>query len=98
MRKEADNPDTEATRRKKAAKKPSVLQAPLPVIVPLPPTPPKTLPGLFQDAGFELEGEAERLVGIIQSSLEDVLNVGDPIYRRVLNDIESRLTAVSADE
>jgi hypothetical protein len=99
LRKEVDTPTPEATRRKHAAQDENVLrQAPLPILVPPPLVPTKTLQNILKDAGWELEGELARLVEVIQGSLEDVLALGTQSYRNVLNDIEAKLAAANSDE
>ncbi len=70
----------------------------MPVIEPPPPLPAKTLPGILKDAGWELEGEIGLLVKLIQENMEDVLTLGSPTYRNLLNGIEAKVTANNIDE
>lgn len=99
LRKEVDTPTPEATRRKRAVRNEKLLdRAPVPVIEPPPPLPPKTLPGILKDAGWEIEGEMALLVKLIQESMEDALTLGSSTYRNLLNGIEAKLTANNVDE
>jgi hypothetical protein len=99
LRKEVDSPTPESTRRKRAARNKRLPDpTPVPIIEPPPPLPAKTLPGILKDAGLELEGESARLVRLIQESLEDVITVGSPTYRNLLNTIEAKLAANNLDE
>src|SRR6266568_10723 len=99
LRKEVDTPTPEATRRKRAVRNTKLLdRAPVPVIEPPPPLPAKTLPGILKDASWELEGEIALLVKLIQEGMEDVLTLGSPTYRNLLNDIEAKVTAINVDE
>ena len=96
---EADEPPTEATKRKRAARNTQLpIRPAVPTVAPPPPAPPKTLLGVLKDSGWEIEGEVARLVDIIQGSLEDVLAPGSASYRSLLSDIEARLAAGTVDE
>jgi len=96
LRKEVDNAIPEATRRRRAART-EALQAPLPSLE-LPPEEPKTLTGVLRDAGWQLEGQLEVIVNLIQESLADVLTMRSTTYRNLLNDIEAKLLASIVDE
>src|SRR6266849_656231 len=99
LRKEVDTPTPEATRRRRAVRNEKLLdRAPVPVIEQPPSLPAKTLPGVLKDASWELEGQIALLVKLIQESIEDVLTLGSPTYRNLLNDIEAKVTANNADE
>lgn len=97
LRKEADNPSTEATRKQKAAKSSKVTnREQVPQFATLPLVPSKTLHEVFSDAGWAVEGQLARIIEVIQGSLEDVLPAD--IYRRLTIDIEAKLTSNVADE
>jgi len=99
LRKQVDLPVPEATQRKRAARKVQPAdRGPIPVIALPPPTPPKTLPGVLKDAGWEAEVELLRLAHLIQDSLESVLTLHSALYRNIMNDIEAKLAGADSDE
>ena len=99
LRKEVDTPTPEATRRKRAVRSEKLTdRVPIPVVEPPPPLPAKTLPNVLKDASWELEGDIAVLVKLVQESLEDVLSLGSPAYRNLLNDIEAKLVANNSNE
>jgi hypothetical protein len=99
LRTQVDAPNTEASRRKQAAKNKAVAaRPPVPTVEPPPPSAPRTLIGILVDAGWPVDGDTARLVEFIQASLEDTLSVGSVAYRGVLNNIEARLAANNGDE
>jgi hypothetical protein len=58
--------------------------------------PPPTLQQVLADAGWSLEGDVLRLVGIIQSCLEEVLSSNPMIYASLIRDFEARLSSDDA--
>lgn len=99
LKKEVEKPTSEARRRTKAARsEQAVPRTPVPIIEPPPPVPIKTLEGIIQDAGLDLEGSLGLVIRLLQESVSDVLGSGSLTYKNVLNDFEARLISSLNDE
>jgi hypothetical protein len=98
LRRDVDTPRPTAERRKQAARNTAVSHPPTTRLFEAPlASPPKTLQGVLQDAGWTLEEDVARLVDLVQSTFDDVLVSGSPIYRSVLTDIEAKLSSNNLD-
>lgn len=99
LRKAIDNPKLESVRKGRAARNEKVEgRAPVPAVVPPVPVPAKTIQEVLHDAGFQVEGDMQRLSEAFQGSLEDVLIMGSPTYRSIITDLEARFSNGLADE
>ncbi|CAN5863811.1 hypothetical protein BH23GEM7_BH23GEM7_30710 [soil metagenome] len=88
---EAASPTPEATRRKRAARKPTP-----PIPLDLPSTSPRTIRDVLQEAGWSVDGDLGEFISLIQAALEDVLLAGGPQYRNFLSALEARIADASS--
>lgn len=96
LRREAENPISETTKRKRAAHTKSIdILQPVPVIKPLPLPAASSIQSILKEQGWEFEGKIGSILDMIQESIEEVLGSTSVTYSALINTIEAKINTAS---